>query len=282
MAFALHQNNSTARQDQSATDTMTSASFATSLLHAGKLTPADHETFLALINRDINAAPRKDTLTLSVTDHNSIDLYITHRHAEALASVFNTAELLEAILLCVPAKNLILDIPLVCKGFREAMQTSKKLQRRMYAPLDPGRVEAPNVFGVRVPGFKFWSEPCEFGLSINTETMKPSACYHALRSRQLSDPVAKSATLEYIVKTTVTHVIYNYVSDCTIQSGTGITFGDILDIVDRDERGISKYCFTWHNDFLHANGRSSDDFVEWMAGGELKTDGVAWMAPSCK
>lgn len=127
--------NASAKASSAITTTSSSISFAESLFNAGPISQAQFDLLTLHIRRDINTATHKDALTRSVSDNISIRISISHRRIEAVAAVFKTAELLEAILVRLPAKNLIFDIQLVCRGFCEAVQSSQKLQRRMYEAL---------------------------------------------------------------------------------------------------------------------------------------------------
>lgn len=271
MASALHQqDDSTAPQHPGAADTMTSTSFATSLLNNGKLSAAEHQTLLTLIDRKVSTAAHKDALPLSVIDNISISVSITHRQVEVIASVFDTAELLEAILVHLPAKSLILNIPLVCKGFRDAVQTSSKLKRRMYRPLESSPAETPDFFAAPIAGLKFYGNKHGIALEIVTWKMKPSASYNGLRPRQLSCQVMKSAELEIVEEEGLDEWdLTKYICDLFVQSDKGITFGEILDIVEQDQRRRTVYQFRLKT-ALRGDGRPSNGWRKFMDGGEME------------
>lgn len=54
----------------------------------------------------------------------------------AIRRVFNIPELLETILSCLPTGDLMKRIPLVCRGFRDAVQDSLQIQRWLFRKPD--------------------------------------------------------------------------------------------------------------------------------------------------
>ncbi|KAK5715322.1 hypothetical protein LTR17_016838 [Elasticomyces elasticus] len=50
----------------------------------------------------------------------------------ALSQVLNTEELLEEIILCLPIKDILLKIPLVCKAWRATTQASPRIRQALF------------------------------------------------------------------------------------------------------------------------------------------------------
>lgn len=137
------------------TDASTGRSFTGSLLRAGKITQHEHDTLTALITHDVSKAAHKDALEVSVPGNITIGWSVTHRAMEAVAAVLNTAVLLKAILLTVPAADLIVGVPRVCRGFRQAIDASIRLQEKTWRPMCPDGSRSVSCFPVATPGFTF-------------------------------------------------------------------------------------------------------------------------------
>ncbi|KAK3642269.1 hypothetical protein LTR56_010846 [Elasticomyces elasticus] len=50
----------------------------------------------------------------------------------ALSQVLNTEELLEEIILCLPIKDILLKVPLVCKAWHATTQTSPRIRQALF------------------------------------------------------------------------------------------------------------------------------------------------------
>lgn len=113
----------------------TVSAYLTKLLENGSITEDDYNTIEGMHERELQSA--KVTAGLTIPGNITISSTPTASYATlaAISRVFNTAELLEKILVNLDYE-LLTSVPLVCRVFNAMTNTSLPLQRRVFKAPD--------------------------------------------------------------------------------------------------------------------------------------------------
>lgn len=116
--------------------------FASKLFDDGAVTKDEYAKLQRPLAQDITAGVRcrnsdeTDTVTLSLPGNITVEHIFARSCLEPVWKVVNTAELLERILCYIPTEDLVLSVPRVCKGFRDAVEGSSTLLRLSFLEPD--------------------------------------------------------------------------------------------------------------------------------------------------
>lgn len=154
--------------------------------------------------------------------------------SEAVLKVLSTPELLERILVYMPAKDLLLKVPLVCKRFQQATMSSLALRRRLFLEpddqCDPVKHLPFAMLGSRFSRMKHRPAQldhrhygCEFSLDLIT--LKRLKGFDSLGNRFIAQPPLMEASVQ-VWRASGREQFISSISD-------GITVGEVLAAVDR-------------------------------------------------
>lgn len=257
---------------------VSSRNLAHALLTDGKITQHDHDFLVGFITFDVASAAYKSSVFLKVANHISICRNITPRQIEAVADVFNTPELLAMILLLVPAADLILVVPLVCKGFHQAIEASLELKRKTHRLAATSPITPLVCFPVKIPGFESYnykSYEDVIKLKVRLYKMREEVTRDArFRSYQVGRPPIKSALFfsQEVFEPRDSVCLPDSPPEAEeIWNSTGITLGDILDAVERNIKDVvwsdrdCKVEYTFFCDTeISEQRQSARSFEKWL------------------
>ena len=235
------------------TGPMASYALAGDLLTSGKITREDYDKLTKLIQQDIiGTSDGGDGRVVKFATRGAVKIQAsvplpTRRCAEAAAEVLGTAELLESILLLLPASDLFCKVPLVCKGFRSVLEGSAALKRRIGR--SPGHDDDPwsSPLYVELPGRSFhgfqaksFREPPSIRVEVHPTRITKARRSRTFRETQIHNPPMRRASLTVIRFSIKEHDIhYALTGEYAFHNPEGITFGNLLDIVDRVDKSRS-------------------------------------------
>lgn len=252
---------------------MPSLTFAASLLKAGKITQQDHDTLASLITADVTDVSdvvNSNLRVRSTTGFATIGSTICAREVDAIVAVFDTAELLEAILVPVLAADLILNVPLVCKGFHQAIEASTVLKRQTYRLPQASPPKPLECFPVKIRGFELLVRE-DFNDVTELRVRPKNVEEHVwddskFRVYQVGLPMFKTGLYfdQELFEDEKVCGPDSQPEEQWLRNPTGITFGDVLDIV-KEYRGCGiEYTF-FMDTGLSGKCESERAFEKWVA-----------------
>lgn len=227
--------------------------FATGLLEAGNISQEQFKTLTSLIKSDVSNAKqqqRRQSFSCRVPGNVNIHFATSARQYEAVAAVFNTAELLEKILVHLPGADLLSTAPRICQTFRQAIATSF---------LAPSISSAPDFtplpfarLGLEIYGSVPRRGECRI-TSLKIPLM-PYPHHRKFESLQLGRPSIRCAKLWRVYDEKGRSP--RFPNAAFVQCPGGFTVGDLLRIIERDcPRGM-EYVFSLSTD-LSGDGEAS-------------------------
>ena len=215
------------------------------LLRSGKISDQDYEMLKGLLRTDLSA------LAIIIPGHVNLIDTTCSRRSKAISRVFNTPELLEAILIHLPFLDLLLRVILTCKAFRNVIDHSPALQRILFRlpdlkalparpfPLEstfglfsacPGKpifevsIYYEGYHGLRIlVKSSFFRDRCDIPAALRkTYVRQPPFKHIVIVDTQAAEPVSEIRRQR---------IRRDYHRD------SGITFGDIFDFLKRVDSG---------------------------------------------
>ena len=222
--------------------------FASQLLRDGKITRASFNMLRRTLALDL-AAEAQRAATRDINRSRRVipgNVTVEHESVEQIWKVFNTAELLEKILSYVPLADLVLSVPLVCKGFHDAVKDSPTLLKLSYRK---ARWDAPKSYfdlemfraNKIVPGIYSMPHCIDVWPANIDEAARAS---DGLRATFTSQPPVKQVRLGRYLNCNEKHtpMRFGFVSDLLLQNSNGITYGQVMDLFPRDIRQDEAWC----------------------------------------
>lgn len=214
------------------------------LLSKGRITRKDYDTiltdFLLATSAHRPAAARIDA---------HIPNNVTIRAFNAVHQVFNTAELLELVLSFLPPNQIIATAPRVCRGWRDAIETSLLLHRLAFRGADSdtpftclGGLNRKKS-GIKSITTAYPQNPgqqpqAQVTISIDPETLATAlACSPSMAATLVCQPPAKRGTVTMFCRrkrdARRRHSHWKYMYSGDLWAAQGITFRDVSEAVWR-------------------------------------------------
>ena len=86
-------------------------------------------------HKELTLTPQYDTATYASSYGREVKIEVKlppRSKLDAISKAFNTGELLETIITCLPAAEILLRNQLICKGFRNAIHQVPSIQRKLF------------------------------------------------------------------------------------------------------------------------------------------------------
>ncbi|KAK5127114.1 hypothetical protein LTR85_008474 [Meristemomyces frigidus] len=124
------------------------------MLKDARISVQDYNVLMTLYMRDLYSVRNRTEDPMSITEADSITVSqtINPRELRAISRVLNTAELLEMILVHLPATDLLHSVPLACKGFQAATLSSLTIKRHLFRA--PDLTATPQMLPLDLCGFR--------------------------------------------------------------------------------------------------------------------------------